>query len=32
MPPVGAGWKEQEVRSLTEFTKTLAGGDGGGED
>jgi cytochrome c oxidase subunit 2 len=32
MPPVGTGWKEQEVRSLTEFTKTLAGGEGGGED
>ena len=32
MPPVGAGWSDQEIESLTEFTSTLAGGDGGGED
>jgi cytochrome c oxidase subunit 2 len=32
MPPVGAGWSDQEVESLTEFTSRLAGGDGGGED
>jgi len=32
MPPVGVGWSDQEIESLTEFTSTLAGGDGGGED
>ena len=32
MPPVGAGWSDQEIESLIEFTSTLAGGDGGGED
>jgi len=32
MPPVGVGWSDQEIESLTAFTSTLAGGDGGGED